>query len=177
MNASFSKHSKGGNVMVKKMSPMVLVVCLFTILCPSMASAGVEPSPFQPEINKLHSIELNIAAINKRLAKITESDPLPDGLVNYLNAMANQMNALYVRLEEALLVLPSPSLTSPYDGQDEVVFALDGIRGDSGGINLIIDRITSRMGVEPSPFKIGPTRIIEGIDFHLFPILSPPTLP
>ncbi len=163
--------------MLKKMLHMVLVVCLFTILCPPMASAGVEPSPFQPEINKLHSIELNVAAINKRLAKFNESDPLPEGLVNYLNAMANQMDNLKTRLEEVLFVLPSPSLANPYDGQDEVVFALDGIRGDSGGINLVIDKITSRMGIGPSPFKIGSIKIIEGIDLHLIPILPPPTLP
>ncbi len=163
--------------MVKKMSRMVLVACLFTILCPPIASAGIEPSPFQPEINKLHSIELNVAAINKRLAKLNESEPLPEGATNYLNAMANQMNDLNARLEEVLLVLPSPSLTNPYDGQDEVVFALDGIKGDSGGINLIIDKISARMGIEPSPWKIGSIRIIEGIDFHLIPILPPPPLP
>jgi len=76
-----------------------------------------------------------------------------------------------------LFVLPSPSLTNPYDGQDEVVFALDGIKGDSGGLNLIIDKISARMGIEPSPWKIGSIRIIEGIDFHLIPILKSPTLP
>ncbi len=163
--------------MVKKLSCMVLVACLFTILSQPLASAGVEPSPFLPEINKLHSIELNIAAINKRLAKIDESDTLPDGLANYLDAMANQMNILHARLQEVLLVLPSPSLNSPYDGQDEVVFSLDGIRGDSGGINLIVDRISARLGVGPSPFKIGSIKIIEGIDFHLIPILRPQTSP
>ncbi len=163
--------------MVKKMSRMVLVACLFAILCPPTASAGVEPSPFQPEINKLHSIELNVAAINKRLAKLNESESLPEGTTNYLNAMANQMNGLHARLEEVLFVLPSPSLTNPYDGQDEVVFALDGIKGDSGGLNLIIDKISARMGIEPSPWKIGSMRIIEGIDFHLIPILKPPTSP
>lgn len=163
--------------MVKKMLRMVLVACLFFIFCLPMAFAGVEPSPFQPEINKLHSIELNVAAINKRLAKISESDTLPDGLINFLDAMANQMDILNARLQEVLLVLPSPSLTSPYDGQDEVVFSLDAIKGDSGSLNRIIDNISVRMGVEPSPWKLGTIRIIEGIDFHLTPILQPPTLP
>ncbi len=162
--------------MVKKMWRMVLVACLFGILFPPMASAGIEPVPWEPEINKLHSIELNVAAINKRLAKINEFDTLPDGFVNYLNAMANQLDNLHARLQEVLLVLPSPSLTSPYVGQDEVVFALDGIRGDSGSLNRIIDNIAARMGVEPSPWKIGSIQIIERIDFPLAPILPPPTL-
>ena len=39
--------------------------------------AGIEPVPWEPEINKLHSIELNIAAIQKRLVKLDEFETLP----------------------------------------------------------------------------------------------------
>jgi hypothetical protein len=146
--------------------------------------AGVEPSPFQPEINKLHSIELQVAAINKRVAKLTEFKTLPEGATNYLSAMANQMQGLKLRLEEVLLVVPQPSLVEPYIGQEEVVFALDSIRIDSKGAYDIVKEIaSSHWGVEPSPFlplfndvSIG---IIHGINIHLLPVLDPilPPLP
>ena len=79
-------------------------------------------------------------------------------------------------MTEVLNVLPSPSLTNPYDGKVEVLFALDGIQIDSKDFNFLIDKITSRMGVEPSPFKIGAINIVGGIDIHISPIL-PPILP
>jgi hypothetical protein len=146
--------------------------------------AGIEPSPWEPEINKLHSIELQGAAINKRLAKLDEFETLPEGAANYLDAMANQVQGLKTKLEEVLLVLPSPSPISPYEGQDEVIFALDSIRVDSKGSFGIVERIVSRMGVEPSPFlplfRDISIRIIDGINIHILPILPPlplPTLP
>jgi hypothetical protein len=156
---------------------VVLAVCVLFFGSAHVVSAGVEPSPFQPELNKLHSIELNVAAINKRLANLRDSEILPDGAQGYLEAMANQMDVLDSRLAEVLQVLPSPSLTNPYDGQVEVLFALDGIQVDSKDFNILVDKITSRMGVEPSPFKIGSINIIGGIDLHLIPILPPPPLP
>lgn len=139
--------------------------------------AGVEPSPFQPEINKLHSIELNVAAINKRVAKLTEFKTLPEGATNYLSAMANQMQGLKARLEEVLLVLPEPKEGGAYIGQDEVVFALHSIGVDS---NDIVENIFSHWGVGPSPFlplfKEVSISIIEGINIHILPIrlLLPP---
>jgi hypothetical protein len=140
--------------------------------------AGVEPSPFEPEINKLHSIELNIAAINKRLAKFNEVDTLPEGATEYLNAMANQMQGLKARLEEVLLVVPLPSYDAPFIGQDEVVFALDGIRGDSSEGYGIIENIVRRMGIGPSPFlplfNDVSRRIIIGINAHLQSVVIPP---
>ncbi len=146
--------------------------------------AGVEPSPFQPEINKLHSIELQVAAINKRLAKVNEFETLPAGATEYLNAMADQMQGIKAKLEEVLAVLPPMSLDSPYVGQDEVAFALDSIRVDSKAGFFIIEDIVSRMGIEPMPFlpvfrnvSIG---IITGINIHIVPVLpplDPPTLP
>ncbi len=156
---------------------VVLAVSVLFFSNAHVVSAGVEPSPFQPELNKLHSIELNVAAINKRLANIRDAETLPDGAQNYLEAMANQMDVLNSRLAEVLNVLPSPSLVDPYVGQDEVVFALDGIQIDSKDFNILVDKITSRMGVEPSPFKIGSINIIGGIDLHIAPILPLPILP
>jgi hypothetical protein len=171
--------------MKKRIVLSVLIAGMLVSGIEGLCLAGVEPSPFQPEINKLHSIELNVAAINKRLAKVNEFEILPEGTTNYLNAMANQMQGLKVRMEEVLSALTIiPSETNPYIGQDEVVFALDSIRVDTKGSFTIIEDIASRMGVEPSPFlpvfrDISIT-IIERINIHILPILpplQPPLLP
>ena len=170
---------------MEKKNLLAVVVAGFLLLgFTGTVSAGIGPSPFEPEINKLHSIELNVAAINKRLAKLNESETLPEGATNYLNAMANQMQGLKARLEEILPVLPLPSLDPSYIGQDEVVFALDSIRGDSKGAYDIVEDIVSRMGVGPSPFlplfRDVSIRIIEGINTHILPVLPPlppPQLP
>jgi len=154
---------------------LCFVVAVISVFVYGFAMAGVEPSPFQPEINQLHSIELNIAAINERMDHLNAMPNTPAGSANYLKAMANQLDILNARLADALAVLPSPSLINPYEGQDEVLFSLDAIQVYSSDYNLVVDKITSRMGVEPSPFKIGSVNIIDIIDIHFFPIL--PVLP
>jgi hypothetical protein len=154
---------------------MCIVVAVISVFVYGIAMAGIEPSPWQPEINQLHSIELNIAAINERMDHFNAMANIPAGSDNYLKAMANQLDILNARLSDALAVLPSPSLTNPYEGQDEVLFSLDAIQVYSGEYNLVVDKITSRMGVEPSPFKIGSVNIIDIIDIHFLPIL--PLLP
>ena len=163
-----------------------LSVVVAGLLLPGMmgiAFSGVEPSPFQPEINKLHSIELQVAAINKRLAKVDELPVMPEGTTNYLTAMANQMQGVQARLDEVLLLLPLPSAGGTYIGQEEAVFALDSIRVDSKDSYIILGRIVSRMGVEPSPFlpvfNDVSIKIIGDINIHLspvLPILEPPRI-
>lgn len=109
--------------------------------------AGVEPSPFQPEINQLHSIELNMAAINNRLTRFNAFETLPEkAKTNYLNAMANQMQGLKTRVEEVLAVLP---FENGAIGLDDAAIALHSIGIQSNGI---FDNIVSRLGIEPSPF-------------------------
>lgn len=167
--------------MGKRVFWSVVVAGMLLLGIVGVCLAGVEPSPFEPEINKLHSIELNIAAINKRLAKLNEFDTLPEGATEYLNAMANQMQGLKARLEEVLLVVPLPSFDAPFIGQDEVVFALDSIRGDSSEGYAIIENIVRRMGVGPSPFlplfNDVSRRIIIGINDHLRTVVIPPLTP
>lgn len=174
--------------MDKRILLSMIVGALLVFSVAGACFAGVEPSPFEPEINKLHSIELQLAAINKRVSKLNELDTLPEGSTNYLSAMANQTQGLKVRLEEVLLMLPLPTPGGTYIGQDEVVFSLDSIRIDSKATYSLIERIVSRMGVEPSPFlplfNDASIRIIVGINDHLLPILDPvepppilPTLP
>lgn len=150
---------------------------LLVLLAAGTSFAGIDPSPFEPEINKLHSIELQMAAINKRVAKLNDSEILPEGSSNYLNAMANQMQGLKVKLDEVLLVLPLPSSGTAYIGQEEAVFSLDSIRIDSGATYNLVENIVSRMGIEPAPFlplfNDVSIRIITGINVHLLPVLPP----
>lgn len=113
--------------------------------------AGVELSPFQPELNKLHSIELNMAAIQKRLDHLMNSSVLPNGAENYLLAIGNQLGGFDGRLDDVLYLLP------PFDGlgtaQEDVSLALDGIGDDAVALQDIISAIAERMGIEPSPWR------------------------
>ena len=163
--------------MKKRLLSSVLVAAILVLGIAGACFAGVEPSPFEPEINKLHSIELQVAAINKRLAKVHDSATLPEGTANYLSAMTNKTQLLKARIDEVLLVLPSPTLGGAYIGQDEVVFSLDSIRADSKGSFDIMENIVSSKGVGPSPFlplfRDVSIRIIDGINIHILPILPP----
>ena len=114
--------------------------------------AGIEPVPWQPELNKLQSIELNIASIQKRLDKLSESDPLPKGTVNYLNAMGNQLDGLDTRLADTLYLLP-PFSQLDTETQEEVSSTLDTISEDASNMIDIFDDIAERMGVEPTPWR------------------------
>jgi hypothetical protein len=171
--------------MGKKIFFSVVVGALLVLGIEGACLAGIEPSPWQPEINKLHSIELQLAAINKRLAKVNEFETLPAGTAEYLNAMANQMQGLKAKLDEVLYVLPSPTSEGAYIGQDEAVLSLDSIRIDSKAGFFIIEDIVSRMGIEPMPFlplfRDISINIIGGINLHIpitiLPPLDPPTLP
>ena len=168
--------------MGKKVFFSVIAGALLVLGIEGACLAGIEPSPFQPEINKLHSIELQAAAINKRVAKVNGFETLPDGATNYLNAMANQMESLKTRLEEVLYVLDPPSLINPYIGQDEVVFALDSIKADSKGtLDIMRKQLSAAWALSPCPFlplfRDISLRIIDKIDIHILPIFPPPPLP
>ena len=158
-----------------------VVVAGMALLSIGVCLADVESVSFEMEINRLHSIELNIAAINKGLAELNKLDTLPEGATEYVNTMANQMQDLEARLEDVLFVVPLPSFDAPFIGQDEVVFALDSIRSDSSENYVIVKRIVSRMGVGPSPFlplfNDVSRKIIIGINDYLRTVVIPPLTP
>jgi len=135
------------SIMNKRILLIVLAASLLLLCNTLTVSAGVEPSPFQPEINQLHSVELNIATIDKRIGKLLDFPASPEGVTGQLEAMANKLGDLDTRIADVLNVLPSP--ITPYDGRDEVFYALEGISSD---IDSIFD-FAIRMGVEPSPFQ------------------------
>ena len=138
--------------MEKRIFLSVVVAGLLVLGITGACFAGIEPVPWQPEINKLHSIELNMAAIQKRLVKLSERDSLPEGTVNYLNAMGNQLGVLDTRLADTLYLLPSFSQLDT-GTQEEVFLALDAISADASTMIDIFNRIAERMGIEPSPWR------------------------
>jgi hypothetical protein len=138
-----------GDRTMKVTSMLTMMMGLFFLsFMLSPAFAGIEPSPWQPQINQLHSIELNVGAIDKRIGKLPDSNADPAGKAGQLQAMAGKLGELDTRLADTLNLLPPLSIT-PFSGQDEVRAALDGISSDSGSI---LD-FAIRMGVEPSPWK------------------------
>jgi hypothetical protein len=152
---------------------IVLAVSFFLLSNAQIVSAGVAPTPWQPQINKLHSIELNIAAIDKRIGKLPDSTASEEGITNHLEEMANKLGDLDTRLKDVLDVLPMPSIDVPYDGQDEVLSSFEGMRSDASSIYDVAER----MGVEPTPFKEAAlavqnnaSAIISRIDMHTCPI-------
>lgn len=65
--------------MERKILSSVVVAGLLLWSITGTVFAGVAPTPWEPEINKFHSIELNLAAIQKRLEKLQSPAPLPNG--------------------------------------------------------------------------------------------------
>ena len=137
--------------MEKKILLSAVVAGILALGIVGVCLAGIEPVPWEPEINKLHSIELNMAAIQKRLEKLDGTELLPEGTLNYLNAMGNQLEILDTRLADTLSLLPAFVLLDP-ETQDEVFLALDAISADASGMMDIFSRIVERMGVEPTPW-------------------------
>ena len=156
--------------MGKRIFLSVFVAGLLILGIMGACLAGIEPVPWEPEINKLHSIELNVAAIQKRLEKLdgTEPLPLPEGTLNYLNAMGNQLGILDTRLADTLSLLPAFVLLDP-ETQDEVFLALDAISADASGMMDIFSRIVERMGVEPTPWHLILDSIIGRIGGYIRP--------
>ncbi len=151
------------------MEKKVLIVVAAALLLFGITSsslAGFEPTPWEPEINKLHSIELNIAAIQKRLDKLGETEPSPMGATNYLDAMGNQLGVLDTRLGDTLSLLP-PYNQLDMQTQGDVFLSLDAIRADASAIGTIFNRITEGMGIEPVPWAPILTSIIGRINGYI----------
>jgi len=154
--------------MKKRIFLSVIVAGMLVLGIVGVCRAGVEPTPWEPEINKLHSIELNIAAIEKRLVKLDELEALPQGTVNYLDAMINKLGVLDTRLADTLSLLPAFSNLDT-GTQGEVFLSLDAIRADVSGMTDIFSRIAERMGIDPVPWRPVLASIIGQINAYIGP--------
>jgi hypothetical protein len=130
---------------------LLIVIGLLLFALTGNAIAGVEPSPFQPQINKLNSIQLSIAFIQKSLGRLVVSKSLPIGSKAVLLGIRYNLASLDSQLAEVLSGLPPYSELG--DSQNGVYYALEGLRLFALGMEDPLAYILERMGIEPSPFK------------------------
>ena len=139
----------------RKLVPVVAVaVCFLFALC-SMAWAGIEPSPWKPEINKLNALENNLRSIHERVNRVLGAPPDPwtpspnvNGVVGRLSAMENQLllvNSMLVSVMDEVLGTPPPDPWVPAD----MIPALQGIKAASQGI---ADSVNAYLSVPPDPW-------------------------
>jgi hypothetical protein len=142
---------RGEKNMKKKLLSLMVAAGLLLWGLTGTVFAGVGPSPFQPEINKLNSIEINIAVIQKSLGNYVVSRSLPIGTKLVLSGIKYNLSSLDSQLADVLAELP------PYDelgdGQMGVYYALEGLRINILSMGDPFDYILWRMGIEPAPFK------------------------
>lgn len=105
-----------------------------------MATAGIEPSPFKPEINKLNAFDNHLTAIQEIVNRVLACPPngnMP-GTVRRLSAMDRQLYLLDASVEslveEVMGTQPDdqhdwndvvPALTSVKDTAQEIVRSID----------------------------------------------------
>jgi len=138
----------------RKLAPVVAVaVCFLFALC-SVAWAGIEPSPWKPEINKLNAVENNLRSIHERITRVLATPPDPwtpspnvNGVVGRLSAMENQLllvNGMLVSVMDEVLGNPP----DPFVPED-MLPALEGVRAASQGI---ADSINAYLTPPPDPW-------------------------
>jgi hypothetical protein len=137
--------------MEKRILLSVVVGGLLVLAITGAVFAGIEPSPFQPQISKLHSIGLTMAVTQKVLDGLVTAPSLPRGTKTDLLASRYELQALDTLLANVLSELP------PFDKEDDgrkgVFLALESIKMVALGMEDPLDYILSRMGITPSPFK------------------------
>ena len=133
--------------MEKKILSSVVIAGLLLWGVTGTVFAGVEPSPFQPQISTLHSIGLTMAVSQKFLDGLVVAQTLPRGTKVDLLATQYGLQTIDTLLAGILSKLP-PS----YD--EQVFFALEGIRMVALGMEDPLDYILWRMGIEPSPWNV-----------------------
>lgn len=154
--------------MERKLLSLVVVAGLLLWGATGTVFAGIEPSPWQPEINELHSIGLNMAFIQNGLDNLVISPSLPKGTKIGLSAIKYTLSVLDTQLAKVLAELP---LYNEGDvGQKGVFFALEGLRMDALGMEDPLDYILWRMGVEPSPWKEILDSIAGRINHYFYPV-------
>jgi len=113
--------------------------------------AGVEPSPWQPQINKLNSIQLSMAFVQKSLGNVVVSKSVPFGTRGVLLGIKYNLTSLDKQLAGVLAELPPYSQLGEW--QNGVYYALEGLRINALSMADPFDYILWRLGIGPSPFK------------------------
>jgi hypothetical protein len=116
-------------------SVIVLTILLLSGLA-TPVSAGVEPSPFRDEVNKLGSIVNQLDSIGQRVEHagvVPPNDQKPGtlrGTLNRLDAMGGDLERMDSRLGGLIGEFPN----NPQDLPEDVIAALGEVKSEAQGI-------------------------------------------
>jgi hypothetical protein len=149
--ATLNPNEKEGSNVERKLLSLVVAAGLLLWGVTGTVFAGIEPSPWQPQLGMLHSANLNMDLIQKSLDTLLTASPLPRGTKIVLAGIKAELSVLDAQLADVLATLPS------YNERDldqvGVFFALEGIRINALSMEDPLGYILWRMGIEPSPWK------------------------
>lgn len=138
--------------MKRKMGLSVLLAGVAVLILAGTGVAGVEPSPFKPEINKLNAIENGLHSVGERVNLVLASppgqnvqSPAVQGVVGRLSAMGNQLSLLDGMINSVMdeVLQTSPDGSVPKD----LIPALDGVKTAS---QTVADSVGVFLGSNPS---------------------------
>jgi hypothetical protein len=149
---------------MKKRLMSLLVVAAFIAVFASPVWAGVEPSPFQPEINKLGAVSLVLEAVYLRLDDTLQPPPdddMPatDGTIGKLEAMVTQLDVLNNRVGDVIDRTPPPddnhppepgivaALTEIVEGAQDVIRLAEGPPPDDIIVGALADVQDAALGI------------------------------
>ncbi|MBM4446524.1 MAG: hypothetical protein FJ023_04120 [Chloroflexi bacterium] len=140
------KYTATGRLSIKILAMLGMCLVLLTSVS-APVFAGVEPTPWQPQVNQLNAVTNNLAEINRHVDKAiirAGVEPTPwKAQVNQLEAMAQQLSVLNGRVSAVLKVLGVP----PDDQR-----VLDALQEVSDGAQAIVTDI--RLGTPPDDNRV-----------------------
>jgi len=124
---------------------LLLLLSLGLFFFATTSYAGVEPSPFQPEINQLEAVLNGLNSCLDRVQKVIAYPPNPilpspnlNGAVNRLGAIAGQENSLNDFIANTILSVMGVE-PSPFHPEDPIIQTLNRIGVASDAIANAID--------------------------------------
>jgi len=141
------------------MIAFVLLICMsFT----GAATAGTEPSPFRPEINKLNAVSHQLASINNRIVRVLSTPPddqMPRPKVRRAVRRLNAINSKLLRLDGRVESVMDVVLGCPPDDQCPVTDVLPALETVESAAQTIFNTIDAYLGSPPDD-----TILVEFID-------------
>lgn len=110
---------------MRRKSIVFMAFALIMLTLVNVGAAGVEPSPFKSQLNKLNSISNVLDSINKRLNHLlapTGRSPKADasGVADQLGSMAEQFRELRVRINDVHATFADDSIDLPKEIQESL---------------------------------------------------------
>jgi len=126
--------------MIGKRFISIVVTSMFLLSVPvAGALAGVEPSPFQPEINQLGAVENVINSTYERIVKVMDMAPVLDEPSPNLNGAVNRLDAIDKQLMSAddiiFSVIAEVMGVEPTPFREDLIPALEAVRDAAQAID------------------------------------------